>query len=492
MKSTRPTPQPDGSASVPQGPVEGDLPDGGGPANEAAPWQGAQAQRKQRPHVVIVGGGFGGVRAARALATESLRVTLIDRQNHHLFQPLLYQVAMAGLSPADIAIPIRTLFRGQDNVRVLLAEVVGVELEARALTLSDGERMSYDYLILAAGARTNYFGHEESWRPHALPLKELDHAVEIRRRVLLAFEAAERESDPQVRERLQTFVVIGGGPTGVEMAGALAELARRVLVRDFRVVKPEATRVVLLEMTDRLLPGFAPELAHAAARQLEELSVTVRLNTAVEDIDERGVRLKEGLLEAATVLWTAGVRPPELAEVLNVPLTPAGRIKVERDCSLPGHPHVFVIGDMAHLAADDGKPLPGLAPVAMQQGEHVARVIAQRLRGSSAAPAFSYRDRGIMATVGRSRAVLQTSRLKLAGFTAWLIWLVIHVWYLMGFRNRVAVLLNWCWNYLTYRQGARLITGGAAPARLQQVSAAAERGSGAHPRAQVQARAVQH
>lgn len=322
-----------------------------------------------------------------------------------------------------------------------------------------------------------------------MPLKELDHAVEIRRRVLLAFEAAEREPDATVRQRLQTFVVIGGGPTGVEMAGALAELARRVLIRDFRVVEPESTRVFLLEMTDRLLPGFAPELAQAAERQLAELAVTVRLQAHVQDIDERGVLLDDGQLEAATVLWTAGVRPPELAEALEVPLTKAGRVRVERDCSLSGHPHVFVIGDMAHFPGEGDKPLPGLAPVAMQQGQYVARAIARRVSGGGGDQApFAYRDRGLMATVGRSRAVLQTSRLKLAGFTAWLLWLVIHVWYLMGFRNRVAVLLNWCWNYLTYRQGARLITGGAAPVRLQEVAAAAERGSGAHPRPEPAAR----
>ncbi len=458
---------------------------------EATDLQRNEPQQQACPHIVIVGGGFGGINAARVLAAERVRITLVDRQNHHLFQPLLYQVAMAGLSPADIAIPIRTLFSGQENVRVLLGEVSDVELEASRLVLRDGERLSYDYLILAAGARTNYFGHEASWGPHALPLKELDHAVDIRRRVLLAFEAAERQPDPAVRQRLQTFVVIGGGPTGVEMAGALAELARRVLIKDFRVARPEHTRVLLVEMTDRLLPGFAPELAQAATQQLGELGVSVRLQTRVEDIDEHGVLIGGELIEAATVLWTAGVRPPELAEVLRVPLSRAGRVKVERDCSLPGYPNVFAIGDMAHFAIDDDNPLPGLAPVAMQQGQYVARVIARRLNGGDDTPAFAYRDRGMMATVGRSRAVLQTSRLKLVGFTAWLLWLVIHIWYLMGFRNRVAVLLNWCWNYLTYRQGARLITGGAAPERMRQVAAATEQGSGAHSRAALEERAAQ-
>jgi NADH dehydrogenase len=428
------------------------------------------------PHAVIVGGGFGGLRAARELVKARVRVTLIDRQNHHLFQPLLYQVAMAGLSPADIATPIRSIFQGRKNVRVWLGEVSAVSLAQRRVTLRDGQSTDYDYLVLAAGARTNYFGHEESWRPHALPLKKLDHAVEIRRRVLLAFEAAERELDAQARQRLLTFVVIGGGPTGVEVAGALAELAKRVLADDFRLARPESARVILIEAIDRLLPGFDDELAREAVRELGVLGVEVRLSSPVENIDESGVHAGNESIAAATVLWTAGVRSPELAEHLGVQLTRAGRVSVEQDCSLPGHPEVFVIGDMAHFASDaEGKPLPGLAPVAMQQGTYVGRAISARVRGKPKLTPFSYRDRGMMATIGRSRAVLQTGRLKLAGFVAWLLWIVIHVWYLIGFRNRVAVMLNWAWNYLTYRQGARLITGGKEPDRLRQLQAGAER-----------------
>jgi NADH dehydrogenase len=426
--------------------------------------------------VVIVGGGFGGLRAARELAKARVRLTIIDRQNHHLFQPLLYQVAMAGLSPADIATPIRSIFHARENVRVWLGEVSDVSLEQRRVTLFDGQSIEYDYLVLAAGARTNYFGHEESWRPHALPLKKLDHAVEIRRRVLLAFEAAERELDPHARKRLLTFVVIGGGPTGVEVAGALAELAKRVLADDFRLARPERARVILIEAIDRLLPGFDDELAREAVRELRDLGVEVRLSSPVENIDARGVYAGKQCFDAATVLWTAGVRSPELAEHLGVQLTRAGRVSVEQDCSLPGHPEVFVIGDMAHFAADaEGKPLPGLAPVAMQQGTYVGRAISARLRGETKVKPFSYRDRGMMATIGRSRAVLQTGKLKVAGFLAWLMWIVIHVWYLIGFRNRVAVMLNWAWNYLTYRQGARLITGGKEPDRLRQLRATAER-----------------
>lgn len=446
------------------------------------PW--SPARLATLPHVIIVGGGFGGLRAARELSKGPVRITLVDRQNHHLFQPLLYQIAMAGLSPADIAVPIRAIFHNQENVRVWLGEVSEVNLGERSITLRDGQRASYDYLVLAAGARTNYFGHEESWRPHALPLKKIDHAIEIRRRVLLAFEAAEREPDARARQRLLTFVVIGGGPTGVEVAGALAELARRVLAGDFRVARPEHARVIIVEALDRVLPGFAADLAQEAVRELRALGVVVRLSSPVRDIDARGVQVGEENIEAATVLWTAGVRPPEIAEHLGVQLTRAGRVSVAPDCSLPGHPEVFVIGDMAHFAADaEGKPLPGLAPVAMQQGTYVAGAIRSRMRGGAITEPFVYKDRGMMATIGRSRAVLQTERLKLSGFVAWLTWTVIHIWYLIGFRNRVAVMLNWCWNYLTYRQGARLITGGKEPDRLRQLAAPAERrltnGSGA-------------
>ena len=443
-------------------------------------WMAVHPELAARPHVVIIGGGFGGLKAARELASAPVRITLVDRQNHHLFQPLLYQVAMAGLSPADIAIPIRTVFRGHDNVRVLLAEVTGIDIGKRRVELRDGDHLGYDYLVIASGATTNYFGHESSWRPVAMPLKKIDDALEIRRRVLLAFEAAERQPDPRARQRLLTFVVIGGGPTGVEVAGALAELAKRVLADDYRLARPERARVILVEMIDRLLPGFDDDLARAALRQLTDLGVSVRLSSPVQSIDERGVRTSEDCIEASTVLWTAGVRATGLGQKLGVSLDRAGRVKVMSDCSVPDHPDVFVIGDLAHFAhGAEPKPLPGLAPVAMQQGHYVARVIEERVSGRARAGKqrlgpFVYNDRGMLATIGRSRAVMQAGRVKLTGFVAWLLWIVIHVWYLIGFRNRVAVMLNWFWNYITYRQGARLITGGSEPERLEQLATQAE------------------
>lgn len=481
------TPRPEGSgqANEPLGRATGDGHGGNGAGGQGEAsedtWLSLHPELLTRPHVVIIGGGFGGLKAARELARAPVRVTLVDRQNHHLFQPLLYQVAMAGLSPADIAIPIRTVFRGHDNVRVLLAEVTGVDLGKRRVELRDGEHLGYDYLVVASGATTNYFGHEASWRPVAMPLKKVDDALEIRRRVLLAFEAAERQPDPRARQRLLTFVVIGGGPTGVEVAGTLAELAKRVLADDYRLARPESARVILVEMIDRLLPGFDDELARAALRQLTDLGVSVRLSSPVRAIDERGVLTGEECIEASTVLWTAGVRATRLGMSLGVSLDSSGRVKVMSDCSVPGHPEVFVIGDLAHFAEGDAsKPLPGLAPVAMQQGRYVARAIKARVSGEARDAGkkrlgpFVYNDRGMLATIGRSRAVMQVGRVKLAGFVAWLLWIVIHVWYLIGFRNRVAVMLNWFWNYVTYRQGARLITGGSEPERLEQLATQAE------------------
>ncbi|MEB2313339.1 MAG: NAD(P)/FAD-dependent oxidoreductase [Sorangiineae bacterium] len=425
--------------------------------------------------VVVVGGGFGGLRVTTALRRAPVEVTLVDRSNHHLFQPLLYQIAMAGLSPADIAYPLRSALRAQQNATVLLGEVARVELERRVVELSDGERLAYDYLVIAAGAKTNFFGHDE-WSGAALGLKSIDDAIEIRRRVLLAFEAAEREPDPEARKRLLTFAVIGGGPTGVEIAGALAELARTVMRRDFRHIDPSMTRVVLIEMQGRLLSGgFAPKLSDEARRELEELGVEVRLDTAVERIDDRGVSTATETIEAATVLWTAGVRARSVSSALGVELDRAGRIRVEADCSVPDHPEVFAIGDIACFVPDGGHaPLPGVAQVALQQGRFVARTIAAELRGAPRAR-FRYLDKGMMATIGRSRAVAQTwrGRVRLGGFVAWIAWLFIHIWYLIGFRNRVAVLANWAWAYFTYRRGARLITGEGAWRRLPELAARA-------------------
>jgi len=429
----------------------------------------------KRPHVVIVGGGFGGLTLAKSLARAPVDVTLVDRANHHLFQPLLYQVAMAGLSPADIAVPIRSVLKRQANARVLLGEVTKVDLACRTISLDDDETLAYDFLAIAVGAKTNYFGHDD-WTRFAHGLKTLDDAVEIRRRVLLAFEAAERETDPEARRRLLTFVVIGGGPTGVEVAGSLIELGRFVLADDFRQIRNEHPRVILIEAADRLLPGgFRPDLAAAAKRQLEELGAEVKLSSRVVNIDGHGVDLGAERIESTTVLWTAGVRAKRLTETLGVELDRAGRVVVARDCSTPGHPEGFVIGDAA-LFVEEGKkePLPGVSPVAMQQGRFVARVISARVNGREAPPRFTYLDKGIMATVGRSRAVAQAGRLGMSGLLAWLAWLLVHIFYLISFRNRFVVLFNWAWSYVTYKRGARLITGERVWEKAQKLAARAE------------------
>jgi len=412
------------------------------------------------PHVVIIGGGFGGLSAARSLEGEPVRVTVVDRSNHHLFQPLLYQVAMTGLSPADIAYPIRSVLRRQPNATTLLAEVTGVDLDRKIVQLFDGTTLSYDFVIIAAGARTNYFGHEDDWGRYTLSLKNIEDALEIRHRILLAFETAERHADPEVRRRLLTFVIIGGGPTGVEIAGAIRDLAGAVLARDFRNIDPSLARVILIEMQDRILPsGFDPELSEKARLQLQELAVEVRLNTRVDDIDAEGVHVGNELLAAGTVLWTAGVTARGLTQRIATGRDRAGRITVEQDCSIPGHPEAFAIGDNALLVPEgEAQPLPGLASVAIQQGRHTAHGILRRLRREPREP-FRYVDKGIMATIGRSRAVVQMRRLKLSGVLAWLIWLFVHIVLLIGFRNRIVVLLNWFWAYVTFRSGARLITG---------------------------------
>lgn len=415
--------------------------------------------------MVIVGGGFGGLATARGLSDFDADIVLVDRANHHLFQPLLYQVAMAGLSPADIAVPIRRVLRDQPNVRVLLAEVQDLDLDARSLSLDDGSRLHFDTLVLAVGAKTNFFGKDSTFGRHALGLKTVDEALEIRRRVLCAFEAAEREPDEVTRRRLLCFVIIGGGATGVELAGALSDLSRTVLADDFRAIDPKEARVVLVERAERLLPGaFGEKLQERAKAQLEELGVEVLLKRSVTDISARGVRMGENgeeRLESATVIWTAGVRGVELAASAGVELDASDRILVEPDCSLRGYPEVFAIGDVVRFVPEGERdPLPGLAPVAAQQGRHVAKCILRRARGKSTTP-FVYVDKGIMATIGRSRAVAQTwgGRVRLTGFLAWLAWLFVHIWFLIDFRNRVSVLLNWFWSYISYRRGARLITG---------------------------------
>ncbi len=421
------------------------------------------------PHVVIIGAGFGGLTAAQSLKSAPVRVTVIDRTNHHLFQPLLYQVAMAGLSPADIAAPIRAILRKQKNASVLLAEVTSVDFAQNEIVLRDGQRedrLGYDYLLLATGGRTSYFGHDE-WERVAPGLKDLDDAVEIRRRVLMAFEAAEKEADPQRRKELLTFVVVGGGPTGVELAGAIAELAHFVLDRDFRTINPESAEILLMEGGPRILPSFAPELSMSAVRQLNDLGVKVRTGAQVTNIDEHGVYLGDEAITSATVIWGAGVRATALTQSLGVELDRAGRVIVESDLTLPGHKNVFAIGDMT-LFHQDGKPLPGVSPVAMQMGRFVARVIqndfeqndlGKRSGDNKPRQTFHYLDKGNMATIGRKAAIAEMGKLKLSGFVAWMAWLMVHIWFLIGFRNRVAVLFNWAWAYFTYERGARLITG---------------------------------
>ena len=413
------------------------------------------AQNPRR--VVIVGGGFGGLCAAMKLAgVKGVEVTMIDRRNHHLFQPLLYQVAMAGLSPAEIAYPIRTIFSGKRNVRVLLARATGVDLQRKLLRTDDAD-IPYDNLILACGARHSYFGHNE-WETYAPGLKSLEEATEIRRRVLTAFELAEKETDPERQRKLLTFVVIGGGPTGVELAGALGEISRFTLSKDFRRIDPRRTRVILIEAAPRILAAFDETLANRATADLESLGVTVWTSTKVTRIDAEGVNLGEETVQAATILWAAGVAPSELNKSLGVPLDRGGRVIVEKDCSLKSNPEVFILGDQANFTGEDGKPLPGLAPVAMQQGRHTARNILRELKSQAREP-FKYSDKGIMATIGRRRAIVQYGRLKFAGFFAWLAWLLIHVLYLIGFKNRIAVMLNWGWNYFAFSRGARLIVG---------------------------------
>jgi NADH:ubiquinone reductase (H+-translocating) len=415
---------------------------------------------KERPHVLIIGGGFGGLAAARALARAPVDVTLIDRANFHLFQPLLYQVAMAGLSPAEIAIPIRTVLRRQKNARVLLGEVMSIDLDRHRVDLAEGMVLTYDFLIVAAGARTTYFGHDE-WARYALGLKSVEDAIEVRRRVLLEFEYAERCEDDAERRRHLTFVVIGAGPTGAELAGALAELARKVLAKDFRRINPSSARVVLLEGGPRVLPSFHEALSASAQSQLEGLGVEVRTKTMVKSIDEHGVHLENETIESGVVIWAAGVSASPLAKQLGVELDRAGRVPVKDDSSVGDHPEVFAIGDIARFE-EDGKPLPGVSPVAMQQGRAVAANIVRTLRGE-ARESFHYFDKGSMATIGRSRAIAEIGRVKLSGLVAWFAWLFIHIWYLVGFKNRVFVLMQWIFSYVMYRRGARLITGPRLP-----------------------------
>jgi NADH dehydrogenase len=405
--------------------------------------------------VVIVGGGFAGLNAARELARAPVRITLVDRSNHHLFQPLLYQVATAALSPGDIASPIRWILRHQVNCRVLLAEARGLDADGRRLLLDGGE-LPFDFLILAAGASHAYFGHDD-WAAYAPGLKTLDDALAIRRRLLLAFERAEREGQAEERRRLLTFIIVGGGPTGVELAGALAEIARHALAHEFRAIDPAAARIILVEAGPALLPTFPPPLREAAQRTLEGLGVEVRVGQAVTEVGPWGAALAGERIAAATVLWAAGVSASPIGRVTSAPLDRAGRVLVEPDLSLPGHPEIFVVGDMAAFTHQTGRPLPGIAQVAIQGGRHAARQIQRTLRGLPREP-FRYRDPGNMATVGRGSAIADLGRVQLSGFPGWLAWLFLHLVYLIGFRNRLVVMVQWAWSYLTYQRNVRLIT----------------------------------
>jgi NADH:ubiquinone reductase (H+-translocating) len=413
-------------------------------------------ERKKTPRVVIVGGGFGGLYAAKELANQPVSMTLLDRTNHHLFQPLLYQVATAGLSPGDIAQPIRHILKHAENVEVVLANVDRIDVAEKAVVCAD-RKVPYDYLIVAAGARHSYFGHDE-WEQFAPGLKNLPDVLELRRRILFAFEAAEIAETDAERQKALTFVVVGGGPTGVEMAGAIAELAHKSLADDFHHVNPKGARIVLVDAAPRVLPAFTPGLSESARKQLEQLQVEVRTGVMVKDVGPDGVHVGDELIPARTIVWAAGNAASPLGKSLGVELDRAGRVKVNEDLTIPGHPEIFVIGDMALFTYQTGEPLPGVCPVAMQMGRQAAKNILAAAEGQPMSP-FRYHDKGQMATIGRNRAIADLKVVRFGGFLAWLSWLFIHLIFLIGFRNQFFVFLQWAWAYLTYSKGARLIYG---------------------------------
>jgi NADH dehydrogenase len=413
-------------------------------------------ETKPVPRIAIVGAGFGGLQAALHLARLPVKITLIDRRNYHTFQPLLYQVATAGLSPAEIAAPIRWIVRGRRNIEVLLGEVQDFDLQLRRVKLPDLE-LPYDYLIVAAGASHAYFGHDE-WEPFAPGLKTIEDALEIRRRVLLAFELDERQTASGGAQQPLNFVIVGGGPTGVELAGTLAEIARQVLANEFQSIDPKSTRIILLEGGPRILPVYPEDLSRSAQEQLRHLGVDVRTSTMVTGVKPGVVQMGEAHLSAAVILWAAGVAASPLGKKLGAPIDRAGRVLVNPDLSIPGHPEIFVIGDLASLKDKNGQMIPGVAPVAMQEGRAVAHNIARELRSESRRD-FHYFNKGNLATIGRAAAVAEFGKVHISGFLAWLSWLFIHIFFLIGFRNRILVMIQWAWSYLTYERGARLITG---------------------------------
>jgi NADH dehydrogenase len=410
---------------------------------------------KSRPRVVVIGGGFGGLEAAKSLAHLPVQITLVDRKNHHTFQPLLYQVATAGLSPAEIAAPIREILAKHENVEVLLGEVLGFDLERRTVKLREFE-LPYDYLVVAAGASHAYFGHEE-WEPFAPGLKTVEDALEMRRRILLAYELAEREAALTGHHQPLNFVVVGAGPTGVELAGTLAEIARKSLSQNFRHIDPAKTRVLLVEAGPSVLSTYPDDLRQSAVKQLQHLGVEVRTNSAVTDVRPGEVFIGDEVVPAVTVLWAAGVSASPLGRALGAPIDRAGRVLVEPDLSVPGHREVFVVGDLASMKDAAGKPLPGVAPVAMQQGRWVAQLVKDDL-ADEPRKQFHYVDKGSLATIGRAAAIAQFGKVHVSGYLAWLSWLFIHILFLIGFRNRVLVMFQWAWSYLTYERSARLIT----------------------------------
>lgn len=449
---------------------------GDGRARSAAGVRLEPAGASGRPRVVIVGGGFAGLHAAKALRRAPVDVVLVDKRNHHLFQPLLYQVATAALASTDIARPIRTVLRGQRNTVVLLGEVERVRPDARCVDLAEGGALEYDHLIVAAGLTASYFGHDE-WARFAPGLKSLADAHEVRRRMLLAFEAAERDPDSEHRVPWQTFVVVGAGPTGVELAGALREIATRTMVRDFRRTDPSETRVVLVDVADRVLPAFDEELSEAARAMLEARGVEVRTDSKITGVDERGVWLGDERIEARTVIWAAGVRAVAWTSSLGAPLTRDGRVLVNPDLTVPGRPEIQVAGDLAALKSE-GEWVPGMAPAAIQEGKHAARNVLRALRGEPLAP-FRYRDKGTLATIGRAQAVARVGKLHFAGFVAWLLWLAVHIAWLIGFRNRLVVLIDWAWAYVTYQRSARIVDELSMPRAPEPEAERASREEGA-------------
>jgi len=415
-----------------------------------------ETQEPADPRVVIIGAGFGGLEAAKHLGNKPVCVTVIDRTNYHLFQPLLYQVATAALSPADIAAPVRGILGKYENIEVILAEAQAVDVEARLVRTTERE-IHYDYLIIATGSRHSYFGHNE-WEKLAPGLKSLEDAVEIRRRILMAFEFAEKTQDPEARAAAMNFVIIGGGPTGVEMAGAIAEIARKTLAKDFRHIDPSTARVILVEGDKRVLSGFPEDLSASALEQLKELGVEVMIGTHAENLTENGLEVAGKFIPCRVKIWAAGNTASFVGKTLGVPVDRGGRVIVQDDLTIPGHPEVQVIGDLANFtSAKDGKPLPGVSPVAIQEGRHAAHNILHMVEGAKP-QRFYYWDKGSMATIGRNRAVADLNVVHFSGFPAWLAWLFIHVLYLVGFRNRIAVLFQWAWAYVTFNKGARLIT----------------------------------